>query len=307
MDLDRKAAAWAERRHGLIRADVAARMGFSRGHIQHRVRTGRWELVRERVYRITGSPPTWDQQLLAATWSSNANALASHSSALRLWGLGADDHLEIVTDRAHQVRLPGVIGHRSLALPQDDQTRRRNIPVTSMARTLVDLSGRMTCDELGALIDAALRARLLRLEDLARCAGRLLPAPGRRLSIVQGCLELRLPGYDPGDSDLETRAVRALIHGGLPAPHQRYKVRLDGRTFVLDLAYPEQMVAMELDGFSVHRWRTPFDRDRSRKNLLEVNGWMVLQFTSRMPDDEICEMARRAIALRSGEEKKRSA
>jgi len=75
---------------------------------------------------------------------------------------------------------------------------------------------------------------------------------------------------------------------------------------VLDLAYPELMIAIELDGWSVHRWRTAFDRDRSRKNRLEVHGWMVLQFTSKMPDDEIVDMTRRAIVLRSrtvGDEK----
>lgn len=307
MDLDRKAAEWAERRHGLLRADVLARLGFSRGEIQHRVRSGRWEPVRDRVYRIAGTPPTWEQQILAAAWSSERQALASHASAVRLWGLGHDDALEVVTRRDHHVRLPGVVSHRSLALPDEDRTRRRNIPVTSMARTLVDMSGRTTADELGSLIDMAFRAKLLRLEDLARCAGRLLPAPGRRLSVVRACLDLRLPGYDPGDSDLETRALRALIHGGLPAPRQRYKVRIDGRTFVLDLAYPEFMIAIELDGWSVHRWRTQFDRDRSRKNRLEVNGWMVLQFTSNTPDTEMCDMARRAIELRSEHRAPRSA
>jgi very-short-patch-repair endonuclease len=223
--------------------------------------------------------------------------VASHAAALRIWNLGRDDHLELTTDRDHQLRLPGVVCHRSLAIPDRDRTRRRGIPVTSVARALVDISGRTTVEELGKLVDEALRARILKLPDLASCVGRLRPARGRRLSVVRECLGLRLTGYDPGDSDLETRAVSALIHRGLPAPRQQYGVRLDGRKFLLDLAYPDEMVAIEADSWEHHGpVRSAFDHDRSRANALVAHGWAVLHFTSRMTDDEMADRAEATLA-----------
>ncbi len=67
------------------------------------------------------------------------------------------------------------------------------------------------------VLDDAIRRRLIELEEFRRCAGRLLPAPGRSMSKVHDGARRRIPGYDPGDSDLETRALRALIAAGLPA------------------------------------------------------------------------------------------
>jgi hypothetical protein len=273
MEIDAQASKWAERRYGLIRPDAAARIGFTQRQIEHRVATGRWVAVRQGVWRISGAPPSWEQEILAAAWTSGRGALASHLAARRVWTLGRDHDLEVTTFRDHQLRLPGVVCHRSLALPDADRTRRRGIPVTSVARTMVDLSGRMAVDELGELIDEALRARILKLPDLAACVARLKPARGRRLSVVRACLDLRIPGYDPGDSTLETRAVRALIHRGLPAPRQQYAVRLEGKKYLLDLAYPNEMVAIEVDSWKYHGpFRSAFEYDRSRRNALVAHG-----------------------------------
>jgi very-short-patch-repair endonuclease len=297
---------WAERRYGLIRADVASRIGFSRQQIDHRLQRGRWQRVRDEVYRVSGTPRCWEQEILAATWTSRRDALASFASSLRIWNLGRDDQLEVTTFRDHQLKLPGVRCHRSLALPDTDRTRRRGIPVTSVARTIVDVSGRMSAEQLGELIDEALRARILKLPDLARCVAQLRPARGRRLSVVRACLDLRIPGYDPGDSTLETRAVRALIHRGLPAPRQQHPVRLEGKKYLLDLAYPDHMVAIEADSWEFHGpFRSAFEYDRRRRNALVAHGWSVLQFTARMSDDEMADRAERALELaraRAGDE-----
>lgn len=105
----------------------------------------------------------------------------------------------------------------------------------------------------------------------------------------------RLPGYDPGDSDLETRVLCLLVSSGFPPPVQQHRLRLGGRTFKIDLAYPARRLAIELDGWEHHRTRTAFDDDRSRANLLVADGWSLVRFTSRSTDDEIVGCIRAAL------------
>lgn len=129
-----------------------------------------------------------------------------------------------------------------------------------------------------------------------------MSAPGRRLAAVQELLVERLPGYDPGESDLETRVLRLIVRNGLPVPVQQHRVRVAGRTFRVDLAYPDVRLAIELDGWEFHRTRTAFDQDRSRANALVVGGWTVVRFTSRSTEDEIltCIRSARVAFGRSG-------
>ena len=221
--------------------------------------------------------------------SAQPGAWISHRSAAALWALtGVEgDVIEVLTGLDRRVRLDGVRGHRSGALFTADLTRRHGIPVTSPARTLVDLSSVFPEHRLGAALDHALRVRLLRLDTLARCVARLGEAPGRRLAPVQALLAERVPGCDPGDTDLETRVLRVLVAAGLPAPVQQHRVRIGGRTIRIDLAYPGWKLAIELYGWEHHRTRTAFDDDRARANLLVAHGWRLVRFTSRSTDAEI--------------------
>ncbi|MDQ3574541.1 MAG: hypothetical protein M3404_06410 [Actinomycetota bacterium] len=168
----------------------------------------------------------------------------------------------------------------------EDLATMRGVPVTSRARTLVDMSGSLSLSQLGRALDEALRSGL-RLEVLRRCAGRLAPAPGRRMKLVHTLLAERLPGYHPGDSDLETRVLRALVNGGLPVPSQQFPVRIGQRRFRLDLAYPDLNIGVELDGWDAHGGFTAFHGDRERDALLASAGWVVAHFSARTPDPEI--------------------
>jgi very-short-patch-repair endonuclease len=90
----------------------------------------------------------------------------------------------------------------------------------------------------------------------------------------------RVPGYDPGDSDFESRVLRVIVANGFPPPAQQYRVRIGGRTIRIDLAYPDRKLAIELDGCEFHHTRSAFDDDRSRANLLVAHGWTLIRFTS---------------------------
>jgi very-short-patch-repair endonuclease len=283
MDPDAAVAATAARQHGLVTREQAFRSGLGNGAIHRRVVAGRWIAIRPRVYAIAGVPPNWDQAVLAAVLAAGDTAAASHSTAARLWDLPcpAIEHLEITTVLERVVRLPGVTAHRSGIIAEADRTTLRGIAVTSGARTAVDLSGRLDADALWRLVDEGLRRGVITLSGLNRCISNLVRiAPGRSPKKLTELLAKRLPGYEPGDSNLETQIYDWIIEAGLHPPVRQHPVRIGGRTYRIDLAYPEQKVAIEVDGFDFHRGRRVFDIDRARGNALVTDGWRLLRFTS---------------------------
>jgi hypothetical protein len=278
----------AERRFNLITRGEALASGLTPAAIKHRVESGRWRPVRRGVYAVTGVPPSWEQTVYAAVLASGDGVLASHSTSGRLFLPAVDgSEIEVTGPRNRWVRRAGIIGHRSLLLVPEDRTSRLSIPCVATARTIVDLSGRLDAETLGRHVDDLLRRRLVRLSEVGRVAARLRLAPGRSLATVQAVLAARREGYDPGDSALEARYIRALDAAGIPLPRTRYWVRLGGRRYRLDLAYPEQRLAIEIDSWAYHRWRSAFDGDRAKRNDLVLDGWRVLQISDSLSDDEM--------------------
>jgi len=288
----------AARQHCLVTRRQALDAGLSPGAIRARVRSGRWLGVRYDVYALAGAPPTWEQAVLAAVLAFGPGAVASHEAAGRLWGLPslAGDRIELTSDRPHRVRLEGVISHRTSAWLALEHTTRLGIPVTSVARTLVDLSSRRAVPQLGAATDKAMREGTLLISDLRRSVSGLAPAPGRRPRRIQAVLAKRLDGYDPGESELEMRVLRAIVSHGNPEPIQQHWVTLGARRCRIDLAYPELKIAIEVDGWDAHRSRTAFDGDRARENDLVVAGWRMLRFTSNSTPSEIGATVAAALA-----------
>lgn len=282
-------AAVARMQHALVTGTQAREAGLTQKQLNQRVASGALVRLRRDVYAVAGAPPTWHQAVLAAVLAAGDGAWLSHASAAQLWGFTAVTAavIELLVPLERRVRMAGVVAHRSLALFGDDLTRRQHIAVTTAERTLVDLSGTHSAGDLGPVLDDALRRGVARLDRLRRCVARLEGAPGRRPSVIHQLLGARLPGYDPGDSDLETRVLRLLLTRGLPPPAQQHRVDVGGRTYRLDLAYPDRHLAIELDGWDVHRTRTAFDDDRVRANALVLAGWRVVRFTSTTTDDDI--------------------
>ncbi len=277
------------RQHGIVTWTQARAEGLSRRQVEDRVRRGHWLALRPGVYAVAGMPPSREQALLAVALSVPGPLAVSHASAGRLWamsGVDEPEQIHVVTDLGRHVRLDGVTGHRSGALFEEDVVQLRGIPVTSRARTLVDLSGSMSLGQLGRTLDHSLRHGLS-LDALRRCAGRLGTAPGRRMKLVHTLLAERLPGYEPGDSDLETRVLRLLVGAGLPVPRQQLAVKVGARRFKLDLAYPDVRIGIELDGWDCHRTFSAFHGDRARDALLASAGWVLAHFSARTSDAEI--------------------
>lgn len=292
MDAERFAA----RQHGLITHAQARASGLTEHQIRGRTRSGRWMLVRRQVYVVAGVPPTWHQAVLAVTLSCG-DVVAAGWTCARLLGCSVPDDLdgiEVTGPRPRRLVLPGVVGHRSLHLFDEDRTVRDGIPSTSAARLVIDLSGRTDARQLGRVADELQRRKLVKLADIHRCNERLPPAPGRSPATVKRLLAARWPGYQPGDSDLETRVLRVIAAAGLPLPRQQFRIELRGRRRYIDLAYPDRKLGIEVQG-PIHREQSRYDDDRVRMNELVIAGWRPLEITPAMSDAEILDQLQRAL------------
>lgn len=250
------------------------------------------------VFAVPGAPLTWHQHVLACVFAAGPQAVASHTTAGVLWQFPLLDAetTEVSTARPRRARIRGVHVHRTLAFLAEEHTIRGGIPVTTPARTIVDLSARLSTFQLGVITDDALRRNTLTLTQLRRCIAGLRPGPGRRTSQIHEVLSARLPGYDPGDSDLELRVLRAIVGAGLPEPVQQHWVRFASGRYRIDFAYPAVRLAIEVDGFGPHATRSVFDSDRVRVNDLVLGGWTVVRFTSNTTDEQIGTTVAAALA-----------
>ncbi|HEY4397671.1 MAG TPA: hypothetical protein VGO28_08350, partial [Acidimicrobiia bacterium] len=285
-------ATCGSRQHALVTLEQARMCGFTDDAIRHRVQASRWRRMRHGVYLLNGAPETWEQAALAAVLACGPEAVASHSTAAVLWGLPNVLHevtFEVSTPRPRRVRQPGVRVHRTMRFLEIEHAMTHQIPVTSVARTLVDLSGSMSVQQLGIATDFARRERELRLVELERCCAGLAPAKGRKPTRIQAVLRARLERHDETDSGLEMRVLRAIVNAGLPEPVQQHRVRVGNRWRRIDLSYPELKVAIEVDGWTHHGPRSAFDADRARDNELAIIGWDRLHFTSTFTDKEVGE------------------
>jgi len=288
----------ARAQHGLITREQAMALGLTARAIRTRVDRGSWSRIRPGVYAVGATRPTWEQAVAAACLAAGDGAYASHRTAARLWGLvPRSGPIELLTHNSRRLLLPGVTGHRSLLIDERDHTIVHGIPTTSIERTILDLAGAGDHLVMGRWIDAGIRDGSLTIERLVELCGRL-GGPGRGIPrSVLAALALRQPGYDPGRSALESRALAALALAGLPSPVRQFPVtRPDGRKAFIDMAYPEAPLAIELDGYETHGTRQAFEDDRLRGNELVLLGWPVLHFTWTMSDRYLCETVDRALA-----------
>jgi very-short-patch-repair endonuclease len=290
----------AAAQHGVFSRGQALDAGFSRQSIGRRLDVGRWISADWAVYRPATTPASWDLTIMAACLSGPA--VASHRAAARLWSLpGFGDAVPEVTAYRHRRRkADALVWHESFYLDERrDTTTLDGIPVTSATRTIVDLSIVATVAQIEVALDDVCHRGLTTTTRVGAEVDRLRRHAGD--GRIRAVLEMKVAdamgsSVRAAESPLESRTARVLRSSGLPAPAPQFEV-FDGRQFVgrVDFAWPEQMVALEVDGFAFHSDRTAWEKDRSRQSRLAAAGWRVHHVTHERladPDSIIAELRR---------------
>lgn len=284
----------AASRHGLVTRRQARWCGLTDDQIDHRLRSGELVTLRPGVLGVAGVPPSWEQTARSALLASGESAMLTGPSAAKNWKQTPRPEaqgIHVLTPTTEgRARRPGIIAQRSSLIVPADVGRHNGLKTTSPARTLVECSGALGAEATGEALDDAMRRDLVTLEGFRATATRLM-VPGRPHRLVLGAvLARRLPGYDPGDSDLEVDAMARMRRAGLPVPAQQHPVVVEGRTLHIDLALPDLMIGIELEGWEWHRYRTSFDRDRRRLSWLAAGGWSMLVPTTETIGDLVPQL-----------------
>ena len=299
-----RAAQLAATQHGLISAAQCRDLGVTRSTIHRRVASAAWVREAPSVYRIAGAPRTWQARALAAVISAGPGALASHRTAAHLWGLEgfpAPGRIEVTVPRhARPQRRSSVVTHETLAYDLAGATRRWGVPVTGPARTVIDLAA--VLDDETELLRALDETRRLRLATWpALWEALILHARRGRPGIVRarGTI-LRRYGRRVPDTEFARLFMLLLDDAGLPGPVAEHWVYGEGWRHRLDLAYPQRMVAIELDGKESHLTDEAFEADPVRDNRLCLAGWDVLHYTWHRFVDAPSEVVREVRAALDG-------
>jgi len=230
------------------------------------------------VYRVAGAPVTWRQAVLAAVLANGPGAMASHRTAAALHECedASEGVIEVLTPRHRRAR-GDVRCHESRDVPAADCAHIDSIPVTAIDRTLIDVGRYWPPSAVGKALDFAVRFGHTtyprfqhRVWDLSR-QGRNGIGTARRV------LEDR--GFGDGWG-FEKAMMGALREAGLPTPVREFPVKVAGKQYYIDFAYPDAAVGIECDSTMFHTLPHQRANDARRQNEILGTGLLLLRYPS---------------------------
>ena len=275
--------ALARRQHSIVTWHEMLAAGATPEWIEHAERRGFLTRVAPGTYRVWGVRRTFENRAMAAVKSARVPAVVSHRAGAYLHQLegirGVPGFIDVTVPRHHRPRpRAGVTFHESTDMALLAPVLRNRIPVTGVARTILDCC-RVVEDPI-RLLDSAIYQRLTTYEDAWDCllahSVRGRRGVGRFRSIL-----LERDSKSPPRGEFARRMGRLLVAAGLPEPVYEYEIRINGRTYFLDLAWPDLRRGVECNDDASHLTPRNFRRDPAKRNALELAGWLLLEYVWR--------------------------
>lgn len=258
------------RRHdGVITLAQAERAGLSPHAVLRRQRSGAWRRCGPGVYFADDRPFSDAARIRAAVWGYGDNAVGSGLAAAWWHGLTrfAPAVVEVTTPRNSNGRRHQGSRVRRRDLTPEDIVERHDLRVTAMPLTVLEAAVRQRGG--AKLMDSALQHHV-ELRELwqaqLRNKGRYGSPAARRLLQVAS---------DGARSEAERLLVKLLREARITGWRTNYRVS----GYKIDVAFPNQKVAVEADGWAFHSDHEAFQHDRERQNVIALLGWQVLRFT----------------------------
>jgi hypothetical protein len=266
----------AARAWGVLSIDELRACGLSHDAVGVRARNGRLHRRYRGVYAVGHAGLTLQGRFLAAVKACGAGALLSHFAAAALYGLVRWDGREIdvtvggIARRVHA----GVRVHRTRFLGPADAASHEGVPVTSPARSLLDLASVLDQRSLRRAVRQALSLQLVSMRELVEVMDRLGSRRGtRKLAAIVAS------GPAPTRSELEDVVLDLIAGGGLARPQVNVPLIVAGRRVIPDFRWPALQLIVEADGAAWHDDKLAREDDAGRQALLEANGERVLRVT----------------------------
>jgi hypothetical protein len=264
---------------GVIPASRLYRLGFTEREIRGLVAHGDLKRVHRGVYADGRAQLSDRGRLHAALLALGNGAWLPGNTGAAAWGLrtGVPALIEVTLVADHTPRHPGLRVRRAVHAPHPSEIKvRRGLRISSIPRMLIEIAADgASIDEVHDLVDAAVRKKLLDVEDLKATLDRNKRRRGAAKVTAACAAYLPQPGRK---SLLEQSFDRWLAaHPEVPEPQRNIYLG----PWEIDCYWPEHELALELDGREFHITAEDFERDRLKDAWLQRNGNQVLRITWR--------------------------
>jgi very-short-patch-repair endonuclease len=275
---DRTIAELAGRQRGVVTRAQLLAAGIDGNAIERRRRAGRLHAVHRGIYLVGHRVQAVGAREVAALFACGRGTVLSHRSAANLHQLlpypAQPRPVDITVSGRQPTPRAGIRIHRVKKLHRRDVNRIDGLPVTTAARTLLDLATVLPPYLLERAVAEAQVRGLARRRDLVEQLARNPGRPGTRglrrlLEVERGPALTR--------SEAERRMLALIRAAELALP--RSNARLGG--YEVDFLWPQQRLVVEVDGFRFHSSRASFERDRRRDAALAAAGYTVIRVTWR--------------------------
>lgn len=262
----------AASQHGRITRTQLLAVGVTASRIARWLGDGRLRSVHRGVYAVGHLARSVRGDYMAAVLACGPSAVRSHRPAAQLLQLLTNTRPrvpEVTVATTAERRRPGIVVHRARALHAPDRSILDRIPITTVPRTLLDLSASLPAGDLSrACHEAWVHHRTTPAQVLA-CMQRNPARPGAP--------RLRLAlGEDVTVSILEDGFVALLRAHRLPLP----RTNIDHAGDKVDCHWPPIGLTVELLSYRFHGSRHAFEADvarRRRSNHLAFSYGDVLE------------------------------
>ncbi|HEV7769159.1 MAG TPA: type IV toxin-antitoxin system AbiEi family antitoxin domain-containing protein [Solirubrobacterales bacterium] len=276
----KRLARLADRQYGLVSTRQLQALDYSTAAVDRAIKAGRLHRVHRGVYAVGYRRLDDHGRCLAAVGACGEGTLLSHASAAWLWGLlpTCPSIPEVTVPRSGH-RRQRIRVHHTPSLRTEDRVEAERIPVTSLARTLLDVAATGSRRRLDSAIQRAERTGLLDLGPIDSLLERRMGAPGTKP--LRSAIEIyRHDGFFRARSE---RLFLALVkQAGLPRPAINHFIA----GHEVDAYWEAERFAVEVDGWEGHRSRDSFENDPLRIENLKLAEIEAIRITARRIERE---------------------
>lgn len=243
--------------------------------IDYCLRTGSLRAVLPGIY--AAAEPSWEVRVLAAEKFRPGCVITGAAAARMLWWPKCP--MTVVSAAVkHTVAVPhGGFHWEKRVIPDELTIYRGDLRIASPAMSILDLLPTLG----GQAIDEGLRRRAIDLPTLRRA---LELTPNRQDNGLRRTLIA--DSRDQPWSEAEREAHRLLRAAGIAGWCTNQSINAGEHEYTVDIAFLEQRVVIEIDGWKYHKGRDSFTNDRWRYSRMAAAGWTVLPLSATAIEDD---------------------
>jgi hypothetical protein len=264
-----RVGALASRQAGRIARWQLERLALDTAVIARWIRDGYLHRVLPGVFAVGHHAPSYTADLSAALLYAGPNAMLSHGTAARWYGLidNAPSTIHVSTPRRCLSR-PGIKVHGRRDLERDWHNR---LPVTTVAQTALDFAVNASLNQTRVLLANAEYHKLLHVQAVNALLG-----PGRAGSTkLRTALKRHQPRLAYARSPIEVTMFGICERFGIDLPEVNRRIA----GWTVDFYWRAHGLVVQVDPYGNHHTPAQVDRDRRKDLALRARNLVVNRYS----------------------------